>query len=177
MDSFRLHELLTFTSKNKIAVKVVSHKHIKRVKLNQLPLFLVVHYGRSDKNGHYIGFVIHKSKKRAKTAIMLDSFGEKYSYYSTVVLPFSIKGGITRQIQDSSSNLCGLFLWFFLHRLVENYSVRATLGLFGRNTLLNDKLVKERYKQFIAKNNIHFKSNLSPRFYCTCKNKFVKINR
>lgn len=175
MDDTRLRELLRISSKSKIKTKVIAHTQLRRLKPSKLPLYLVVHFG-SRLDGHWTSFYIPKVTKQKPDAYMIDSFAMKFQFYHTRPPPFRIKARITKQIQDSRSSLCALYSWFFLYRLAENYSIKSTLALFGSNTVANDNLVKAKYRQFVKKYSPHFKTNLSPRFACICKDKFVRLN-
>lgn len=176
MDDQSLLELLKFSARSKYSVKVISHKQLKSLKFTSKPTYLVVHYGSSQK-GHYVAYFIKGRSKGKPVALMLDSFGYSHNFYNHSPPPFFIKGRIKTQLQKSTSSLCGLYTWFFLYRLVQDYSIKSTLSLFGANKEANDGLIKESYKKFIKKFSLHFKNNLSPRFYCVCKNTFVRQNR
>lgn len=173
MEDSRLKTLLKITARKKVAVKVISHKQLHQLKIKR-PTFVAIHFGRKTQ-GHFVAVYCHLSGRKV-VASWIDSFGLDYSYYSTSKPPFIITERVSSQLQHSSSNYCGLYVWFFLYHIVKGFSVKAIQKLFKKSTSFNDKLVKQAYSRFIRENSPTFKQNLSPRFSCTCRSKFLKSN-
>ena len=135
-------QLLCALKSQKVNVKVIS--------VDQLP-YRVKTYPR--------GFIVNNetSKQKGKHWIALwiespdygeffDSFGEKPIYYGkrfTDFLNRNVKRYIsnTEQLQNDSSDTCGLFTLFYILLKTRGYSMKRIRKRFTEDTRLNDHIL------------------------------------
>lgn len=53
------------------------------------------------------------------------------------------------QIQNQSSNLCGLYCVFFLYLKSRNYTLKQTMKFFTNNLIKNDLMLKSLFKKLL----------------------------
>lgn len=152
MDGQSLLSLLQKTAGNGMKVGLITKAELEYFKPSFHPYFLVVLLGKLTA-GHFVSFYIRYSpRNRTFTAIYYDSFGSTLAENKLVSLPFKVVDFVRYQLQSDSSNICSLFCWFVLRKIVKEnkFLVKDVFPphLFTSNHRRNDQLILQAYKKY-----------------------------
>lgn len=109
--------------------------------------FIIVHIPLGNSNfGHWIAFEISCVNYTAK---YFDSYGlDVHNYVDNV--PFQIVTQNDRALQSPKSDLCGVYVCYFVyHRVRSRLLFCEILSIFVKNTEKNDIIVKKFYSQLL----------------------------
>ena len=114
----------------------LAHNHLLS---NSWNIFIINTTKDSSKVGHWLlAFFKHH------ICTFVDSFGFPVSHYSADIIEFVCKNSTivhcsNKQLQQNSSQVCGIYVIFFSIYLSTNVPLPAIVGWFSDNKRLNDK--------------------------------------
>jgi len=154
---------------------VVSADNLRsNVKMDNFPIIVIQNTDRVYEEGsHWVSWFI-LSKSRAE---FYDSFGNQWSYYTYIETPTKyISKENCVQIQDNSSNFCGLYCLDFVYKRSKGISFEAILSQYTKNTKYNDWKVKHSLAKLLYMfnpSNVYDKSLIDQK--CKCKSDVVRM--
>lgn len=141
MDSIQLRQAVEFIIGDNFYFNILQSHELPSMKISKdRTSFIVIHKGSTDSDiGHFILFECTYYKRNY---IYIDSYGlDPLNYLD--FLPFKITYKNRRQLQDSSSDLCGWYLVFYIYcRAYLKLPVHHLLDFFSADTKSNDKKIR-----------------------------------
>jgi len=144
----------------------------ENVKMDKFPIIVIQNTDRLYEEGtHWVLWFI-VSKTRAQ---FFDSFGNLWSFYKYIEIPTKY---VTKennvQLQDNSSNYCGLYCLDFAYKRSIGIPYETILSQYSSNTKYNDWKVKHSLAKLLYMFNptsVYDKSLINQ--ICRCKSDFM----
>ncbi len=156
MDNHQLRQYLEIVLGTRADVIIIPAAAINQVKVTAAVTVLVVHISplNNENIGHFICVLI-RSKKKQLVGEFFDSLGKGIDYYLPS-FPYPIIFNWSQKIQNPESNLCGIYVLFFIHVRFNHYCscILPTQpnrdlfkGTFSINTFKNDCKIMYFFKR------------------------------
>jgi len=111
------------------------------VDFSRFPIALIINTDERRKSGkHWFALYLYKECEEVKVDFF-DSYGNAFSKYR-VKFPFKISLSNYRQVQQTSSSVCGAHCLFFLYYRSRGLTLPKILKKYSRNFIVNDNMVR-----------------------------------
>lgn len=142
MDSEQLQQAVEHIVRKKYYFKIISSRELNSLSIKKGETsFIVIHIASPEANSKVGHFVLVEFNRTGKI-IFFDSYGlDPISYLEHV--PFHVTDQIPRQIQDNKSEICGLYIIYYMcQRVYLKKSLQQIYQPFSADTRANDKFIK-----------------------------------
>jgi hypothetical protein len=155
MDTITVHKILSsLFSKRKVTFDVIPCDYLDKINVTRYPLCLCVNNQTSSEPGeHWVGIFVPNPSGPLE---FFCSYGIGMSFYADYFKKFAkrMKYDIVendRCLQSVNSNVCGLYVIYFLFKRANKCPLKCIYAPFSNNVIRNDAIVRRI---------IHVKTNL-----------------